>query len=213
MANQLGFYHNADNCIGCKACVVSCKDKNDLPLGEKYRRVYDYAHCDWDVSEKGVATPTNAYAYSVSMACSHCASPACFAVCPTDAIIKRETDGVVYIDEELCIGCGSCVTACPYGAPYMSGEDNKARKCDFCMDLLDEGEVPYCVASCSMRCLSYGDIDELRSEHGNVATLPPINDDTSTDPSMVFSPSRLNPDAEANGELLNTEEEIVSATV
>ena len=59
---QMGFYHNTDICIGCKACIISCKDKNDLPLGEKFRRVYDYANCDWDVDENGVCTPSNTFA-------------------------------------------------------------------------------------------------------------------------------------------------------
>ncbi len=104
---QLGFYHNNDVCMGCKVCVVACKDKNDLPLGEKFRRVYDYGGGTWDVTSDNVCTPKDWFTYSVSVACMHCASPACKAVCPVGAIRKR-SDGVVWIDADVCIGCGAC---------------------------------------------------------------------------------------------------------
>ncbi len=209
---QLGFYHNTNECVGCKACIIACKDKNDLPLGEKFRKVYDYAKCDWDVDANGVSVPSNYYSYSVSMACNHCASPACMAVCPVEAIMKRD-DGIVYINGDLCIGCSSCITACPFDAPYLSTNSNKSKKCDFCMDYIDEGGVPQCVAACSTRCLSCGDIDELRSKHKGVETLPPIPEDVSTSPSVLFTPSRLHPNCEADGVLTSTEEEITSATI
>lgn len=210
---QLGFYHNADICIGCKACVISCKDKNDLPLGEKFRRVYEYANCEWEEDENGGWNPANAFAYSVSIACNHCSSPACLAVCPVDAIHKREEDGIVWREEERCIGCGSCTQACPFGASYVSGASGTARKCDFCLDLIDQGETPYCVAACSMRCLEFGEIDDLRATYGTVASIAPIVDDGSTDPNVVFTPSRWNPDGAIEGTVLNEDHEVVSETV
>lgn len=211
---QLGFYHNTDICIGCKACIIACKDKNDLPLGEKYRRVYDYAGCDWSVDDAGACTPSNFFSYSVSVACNHCTTPLCFASCPNGSIIKRD-DGIVHIDQELCIGCGSCVDACPYDEPYMSTVDGKAHKCDFCMDLIDAGETPYCVAACSMRCLEFGDIEELREKYGDVSYLTPIpsSDETGTGPNVVFTPSRWNPDGDLEGVMTNEPEEITSETV
>lgn len=212
MANQLGFYQNSDICIGCKACMVSCKDKNNLPLGEKFRKVYDYANCEWEVTEDGVAKAKDVYAYSVSMACNHCENPACVSVCPTAAMQKRE-DGIVFSDQELCIGCGSCVSACPYEVPYISAETKKSRKCDFCKDLIDQGEVPYCVAACSMRCLEYGEIEELRAEHGDTATVAPIVADTGTGPSTVYTESRLYLGDSVPGTLTTTDEELLSETV
>ena len=212
--SQLGFYHNNNECVGCKACVIACKDKNNLPLGEKYRRVYDYANCDWDVDEQGVCVQSNYYAYSVSIACNHCAAPACLASCPVGAIIKREEDGIVYIDAEGCIGCDACISACPYGEPYLSKLTNVAHKCDFCMDLIDQGEVPQCVAACSTRCLNFGDLEELKAMYPEgVATVPPITDSLATGPSVVFSRSRLNLDGKSNGVVTSTDEELASATV
>jgi anaerobic dimethyl sulfoxide reductase subunit B (iron-sulfur subunit) len=212
MTVQYGFYHNTDICVACKTCVVACKDKNDLPLGEKYRRIYDYAGGTWDVNESGACVQNGTFAYSVSIACNHCAAPACIAVCPVDAIVKRE-DGIVSIDAETCIGCGSCVTACPYGAPYVSQATGVAHKCDLCKDLIDNGEAPACVEACPMRCLNYGELEELRKTYGNVQSVPPITDNLGTEPSVIFGPSRLNPEGKLPGKVVNAPEEIESATV
>jgi anaerobic dimethyl sulfoxide reductase subunit B (iron-sulfur subunit) len=212
MTTQYGFYHNNNECIGCNACVISCKDKNDLPVGEKFRRVYDYGGGEWDVTD-GVIKVDNFFVYSVSVACNHCVTPACQAVCPVDAISKRE-DGIVSIDAEACIGCGSCATACPYGAPYVSQVSGVARKCDFCKDLLDNGELPVCVASCPMRCLNYGEFEELKKMYNtDIQSVAPITEDLSTGPSIVFTRSRLNPDGILSGRILNAPEEVESITV
>jgi anaerobic dimethyl sulfoxide reductase subunit B (iron-sulfur subunit) len=212
VVTQYGFYHNTNECIGCKMCIVACKDKNDLPVGEKYRRVYDYANCGWEVSDTGVVNKKDFFIYSLSVGCNHCAAPACIASCPVEAIIKRE-DGIVYIDETLCIGCGSCVTACPFGAPYVSTATGVAHKCDFCMDLIDNGENPVCVQSCPVRCINYGELEGLQSTYGDVDQVAPLPEDPGTGPSVVFTRSRFNPDGSLSGEVLNAPEEIQSETV
>ena len=212
MTEQYGFYHNNDNCIGCKVCVVACKDKNDLPLGEKYRILYDYAGGSWEVSENGGCTPKGIFAYSVSVACNHCSAPACIASCPVGAIIKRE-DGIVYIDTRACIGCGSCIAACPFDVPYISQLTGVARKCDFCKDLIDKGENPACVEACPMRCLQYGELAGLQASFGNVDQVAPLPENPGTGPSTVFTRSRLNPDGALTGTVINESEEIESATV
>jgi anaerobic dimethyl sulfoxide reductase subunit B (iron-sulfur subunit) len=212
VVTQYGFYHNNNECIGCKMCIVACKDKNDLPLGEKYRRVYDYGGGSWDIDETGAMRSNNFFTYSVSIACNHCASPACFAVCPVGAIVKRP-DGIVYIEKENCIGCEACIPACPYDAPYMSQISSVANKCDLCMDLIDAGENPVCVQSCPMRCLEYGELEELKAAHGDVNAVPPVPENTGTEPSVVFTRNRLNPDGTLPGEIINAPEEILSETV
>lgn len=206
--SQWGFYHDANTCVGCKACVVACKDKNDLPLGVKLRRVWDYAGGTWTVGDDGICTHEGAFAYSLSGACMHCAKPACVANCPAGALIKRD-DGIVYVDRNLCIACGTCAKACPYGQPVIDEEKGYARKCDFCRLLIDKGENPACVDACVTRALRYGELSELQAEFGTVNTLPPLPDDVSTGPSLVLTPSRLNPDGSLPGSVINEEEEIL----
>lgn len=206
--SQYGFYFNADACYGCKACVMACKDKNDLPLGVKFRRVYDYAGGEWSVKEDGTVEHTGVFAYSVSASCMHCESPACVENCPAGAMVKRE-DGIVYVDKSLCIACGTCSKVCPYGQPVVDSEKGYSQKCDFCRLLLDKGEPPACVAACTCRALDFGELQELKEKHGDLNTLAPLPEDVSTGPSMVFTPSRLNPDGALVGEITNPEEELL----
>jgi DMSO reductase iron-sulfur subunit len=212
MTSQYGFYHDNDICIGCKVCIVACKDKNDLPVGEKYRRVYDYAGGTWDVSTDGICTQKDSFVYSVSVACMHCMAPACIPSCPVGALIKRE-DGIVFIDSETCIGCNSCIAACPFDVPYVSKATGLAQKCDFCRDYIDKGEQPVCVAACPMRCLEYGELSELQAKYGDIDQVDPLPKDPGTGPSVVFTRSRLNPNGELPGSILNAPEEIESETV
>lgn len=212
MVAQYGFYHNNNECIGCKMCIISYKDKNNLPVGEKYRRVYDYGGGDWSVGDDGVIAYENFFTYSVSAGCMHCAAPACIVSCPVEAITKRE-DGIVSIDKDKCIGCGACTIACPFAIPYVSKSSGVAQKCDFCKDLIDKGENPVCVQSCPMRCLLHGELANLRSEYGELDQVLPLPENPGTGPSAVFTRSRFNPDGLLPGEILNAPEEILSETV
>ena len=148
---QLGFVHNNVDCIGCRACEIACKDKNGLPPGPRMRRV---------LYIEGGQYP-NLFGYKVNMSCNHCAEPACLPTCPTGAIWKRKDNGVVDIDSTLCIGCRKCEAACPYGAPQYNIETNTVVKCNMCIDELEAGRKPYCVAACMMRVLDIGNIEDI----------------------------------------------------
>ena len=154
---QLGFSFNANECTGCKVCVAACKDVHNLPVGYKLRHVVTGEAGGWEVdAASGLLQPVDVFSYSVSYACMHCANPACMAKCPKKAIQKDADTGIVWIDQELCIGCGTCAKACPWGAPAVIPRidgTRKSWKCDLCRDLLAAGEEPACVAACSMRCL------------------------------------------------------------
>jgi anaerobic dimethyl sulfoxide reductase subunit B (iron-sulfur subunit) len=165
---QLGFVHNNVDCIGCRACEIACKDKNGLAAGPRFRRV--------QYVEGG--TYPDVFAYKVNMSCNHCAEPACLPTCPTGAIFKRKSDGIVDIDSTLCIGCRRCEAACPFGAPQFDVLDVIVKKCNMCVDEIEAGRKPYCVMACMMRVLDIGPIARIwNSELESVAIGP--NDEVS----------------------------------
>ncbi|MBI5301777.1 MAG: dimethylsulfoxide reductase subunit B [Chloroflexi bacterium] len=188
MAKQLGFYFDASACMGCKTCQVACKDKNDLPVGVNFRRVWQYGNGSWVPSGK-LWTPNNVFVYSVSVACNHCEKPSCAEVCPTGALAKR-ADGLVLVNADQCVGCRYCEWACPYGAPQFNEAKGVMTKCNGCEDLLAQGQNPACVDACPMRALEFGDIAELRAKHGNVNAIEPLPVATLTFPALVIKPHR-----------------------
>ena len=126
---QYGFYVDTSKCTGCKTCQISCKDDNDLPVGVNWRRVYEYGGGDWLQHEDGTFT-NDVFTYYMSISCNHCAQPACTKACPTGAMHKREQDGLVTVDANVCVGCRYCEMACPYGAPQYNPEKKHMTKCD-----------------------------------------------------------------------------------
>ena len=141
-------YHDLKHCIGCFSCEAHCKMKNNLPMGPRLCQIIP-------VGPKRVNNlPRMA---NIFMPCFHCDNPWCVAACPTGAIQKRAEDGIVSINESLCVGCKSCITACPWGTPQWNPETGKAVKCDYCVDRLDQGLEPACVAKCVTKCLHFGE--------------------------------------------------------
>ena len=151
------FYFDSSSCSGCKACQVACQDKNNLPLGVLWRRVYEVSGGQW--TRTGEAWTSTVFAYNLSIACNHCVHPKCAGVCPVDAYEVRP-DGVVLIDPQKCIGCGYCAWACPYDAPQMDRSVGSMTKCNLCCDNLDAGLPPACVAACPLRCLELVETDD-----------------------------------------------------
>jgi anaerobic dimethyl sulfoxide reductase subunit B len=206
MAKQLGFYFDQSACMGCKTCQIACKDKNDLPLGVTWRKVYQYGGGSW-VPQGNLMVPNNPFVYSLSTACNHCENPACVNVCPAGAITKR-ADGVVLINQDQCVGCRYCEWACPYGAPQFNEAKGVMSKCTFCEDLLAKGENPACVDACPMRALDYGDIAELRAKYGNVNAIEPLPVASITQPHLVITPHRhAQESGEGTGKILDLVQE------
>jgi anaerobic dimethyl sulfoxide reductase subunit B (iron-sulfur subunit) len=191
MAKQMAFYFDSTVCTGCKACVIACKDRSDLPVGVNWRRVYLYESGSWirNGNNKDLLVPSNFSVYSLSVACMHCEKPLCVDCCPTGALEKRD-DGIVLIDEDKCIGCRYCEWACPYEGPQFNEDTGKMTKCDFCASRLDQGLNPVCVDACPMRVLDFGDMDELRAKYGNVREVAPLPSADITGPCMIVSPHR-----------------------
>lgn len=185
---QYGFYFDSARCTGCKTCEMACKDYKDLPSTIAFRKVYDYEGGTWTDAGNGTYT-SDTFAYHVSLACNHCAMPACMAKCPSGAIEKDGKTGLVHIDQEKCTGVGVCVTTCPYNVPILDATTKKGVKCDGCADRVAEGMNPICVESCPVRALEFGDIEELRSKHaGTVAGIAPLPSPDETTPSLAINP-------------------------
>jgi anaerobic dimethyl sulfoxide reductase subunit B len=150
MAKQYGFMIDTERCVDCRACVTACKSSNNVELGITWRRV----------SRTWKGNYPNVTFTSASMACNHCAEPACVKVCPAGAISKRGEDGIVVVDKTKCIKCRSCGKACPYHAPQY-GKDGFMQKCDLCLDRISAEKRPACVTTCPAGALMFGTMDEL----------------------------------------------------
>ena len=173
-----GFYVNADNCIGCRACQVACKDKNDLEVGYLFRRVNTFE----------VRTYPDSRVYNFASTCNHCEMPQCVASCPSGAMFIDEEDGTVQHKDDVCIGCQSCTSSCPYGVPVYFEDLNISKKCDACIHLREKGEQPVCVAACPMRALEFGPIDELRAYHPEAVDEIAVLPEPTTGPSLAVNP-------------------------
>ncbi len=136
-------------CTGCQACVEACRIRNNLPEGQSYIHgmVRGDEHLTWYLMAQ----------------CQHCADPPCATVCPTDATYVRE-DGVVLIDERLCVGCKYCIYACPYDARIYDAERGVADKCWLCLDWVLGGGEPACVQACIPGARIFGRLDDPDSE-------------------------------------------------
>lgn len=165
---QMAFYFDQSRCMGCHACVVACKDWNDVQPGQaNWRRL--------TTSETG--TFPNVSVFNLVLSCNHCENPACTASCPVGAIYKREEDGIVIVNRDLCQDIRACAVACPYGAPQFGDDqsepvpqaswavDHPMQKCTFCWDRLADGLAPSCVASCPQRALDYGTAEEIAAKY------------------------------------------------
>lgn len=202
---QYAFHYDSASCSGCKACQVACKDKNDLPLGMFWRRVYEIAGGGW--RKDGEAWIPDVAAYNLSIACQHCQDPACVKGCPTGALEKRP-DGIVTIDPELCLGCRYCEWTCPYGAPQFDQTVGVMTKCDFCLDLVLQGGLPACVTACPMRALDFGELEELKARLGGTAEVFPLPPEAQTRPALLIKPHPDAARAEALGADTNNREEV-----
>lgn len=203
---QLGFFFDQSRCTGCKACSIACKDKYDLPVGVTWRRVEEYSGGGWLVNDSDNTVTQNIFTYYTSVACNHCDDPICAEVCPSQAMHKGE-NGIVSVDPSICIGCRYCEMACPYGAPQYDQEKGVMTKCDFCMDRINEGGTPACVASCPSRALDFGEVVDLRQKYGEQADIEPLPDPTITNPNLTIKPHpRSQKSGYGTGHLVPSEE-------
>ena len=160
---RLAMVINLDKCTGCHACSVSCKAEFAVPLGVWRSWV--------KIEEKGRFPNTGRF--FLPHLCNHCDEPACMKVCPTGATSQRE-DGIVKIDEKICVGCKLCVAACPYKARFLHPNKKIADKCDFCLHRVDKGIVPSCVNTCPAKARIFGDLNDPKSEVSKLMERKPV---------------------------------------
>jgi len=171
-------------CVGCMSCIVACKMENDVPVGNNLTRVET-------IGPDGTF-PDGLRMYFFAHGCMHCNKPACVAVCPTGASHTRD-DGLVVIDPDLCIACGTCMKACPYGARSISPVLNVAIKCELCKQLIDNGGKPSCVKHCMATARFFGDLDDpdndiaqYLAQAGNQDRKTYMLQDMGTDPTVAY---------------------------
>jgi len=169
-----GFFTDTTLCIGCKACEVACKQWNQLPddgftfTGMSYDNTVELGASTWRhvaFIERPVALSNqDAGAFSwlfSSDVCKHCVRAGCLESCPTGAIIRTEFDSV-YVQPDICNGCGYCVVNCPFGVIDRREDDGRAWKCTLCYDRLKADMAPACVKACPTDSIKFGDVEELR---------------------------------------------------
>jgi Fe-S-cluster-containing dehydrogenase component/formate-dependent nitrite reductase membrane component NrfD len=160
---RYGFVIDQRRCIGCHACTVACKEENRVPLGA-FRTWVKYI-------ERGVFPNTRRY-FSV-LRCNHCDAAPCVTICPTVALYRR-ADGIVDFDGERCIGCKSCMQACPYDALYIDPDTQTAAKCNYCAHRVEVGLEPACVIVCPERAIIAGDLDDPTSPIATIVAREPV---------------------------------------
>jgi len=181
----MGFFTDTSLCIGCKACEVACKQWNQLPASDPvwtgssydntgqlsattWRHVQFIEHIgrpDIPLIPTGTALPffnTDRWLMQ-SDVCKHCANAPCQEACPTGAIIRTEFD-TVYVQQDICNGCGYCVVACPFGVIARDEHgDRMAHKCTLCYDRLKDGIEPACAKACPTDSIQFGEVEQLKA--------------------------------------------------
>lgn len=178
---RYGFAIDKKLCHGCHSCAVACKVENNLPVDVWWNRVHTDGGDTMDMPRGTFPNVTLAYN---PVACQHCENPACEEVCPTGATRKDGATGIVLVDEDVCIGCDSCIAACPYegvrthlNAPAWDTDpealgasnikqhvDGTVEKCTMCFHRVAFGEKPACVETCPARARFWGDLDDPESD-------------------------------------------------
>jgi formate dehydrogenase iron-sulfur subunit len=172
--SRKGFFTDTSLCIGCKACEVACKQWNQLPddglqfTGMSYDNTVALGASTWRhvafIERPAALSTQDAGAFSwlfSSDVCKHCVRAGCLESCPTGAIMRTEFD-TVYVQPDICNGCGYCVVNCPFGVIDRSESDGRAWKCTLCYDRLKEDLEPACAKACPTDSIKFGDLEELR---------------------------------------------------
>lgn len=155
-----------DRCIDCERCIQACRETNDVPS-------YGYRNGILSRKKTGIAASKMIREF-LPVLCNQCNRPPCVRVCPTRATYKDKKNGIVMMNEPLCIGCKACMTACPYNARYYNRETQAVDKCDFCYRrrLQNGRTTTACVDACPAGVLYFGDLSDQQSESYKILHKP-----------------------------------------
>ncbi|AFM35306.1 MULTISPECIES: formate dehydrogenase subunit beta [Stutzerimonas stutzeri subgroup] len=171
---------DVSKCIGCKACQVACSEWNDLrdEVGTSngtYDNPIDLTAESWTVMK--FAEYENPGSGNLEWlirkdGCMHCADPGCLKACPSPGAIVQYANGIVDFNQDHCIGCGYCITGCPFDIPRISEKDKKAYKCTLCSDRVSAGLEPACVKTCPTGAIVFGSKEDMKDHAaGRIADL------------------------------------------
>ena len=164
-------------CVGCSACVISCKTENGVPLG---------CFRDWVVQESKGKFPKS-HLEIRSERCNHCSNSPCVSACPTGAS-HFSKGGTVLVTHRKCTGCKACMAACPYDSRYVH-PDGYVDKCTFCLHRVETGQLPACVTVCPTRALTFGDLsrpDSVISRLLETREHKVLHPETGCEPNLYF---------------------------
>jgi formate dehydrogenase iron-sulfur subunit len=166
-------------CIGCKACQVACMEWNDVrdEVGTNvgvYDNPPDLSGASWTVMRYAeVEVEAGKLEWLIRKdGCMHCADPGCLKACPAPGAIVQFSNGIVDFHQENCIGCGYCITGCPFNIPRISKKDGKVYKCTLCSDRVAVGLEPACIKACPTGALVFGTKEDMKHHaEGRIADL------------------------------------------
>lgn len=176
-----------DNCIDCERCMEACAETNDVPSYGWRTQILE--HVNEDSSERDTEF--------IPVLCNQCNNPACVRACPTKATYKDKTNGIVMMDQGKCIGCKTCMSACPCNDRYFNEETMSVDKCNFCWDTrISKGEtLTACAAACPANVRIFGDLSDPESEvykrvHDLEAAVWVQRPETGTKPNVFYTTTR-----------------------
>ncbi len=168
----LAKYIDTTSCIGCKACEVACQEWNDLPpeisvqFGS-YQTLPQLTPNFWNLIRFRELDRDGALSWLMRKdQCMHCGDPGCLKACPAPGAIVQYANGIVDFQQEHCIGCGYCISGCPFDIPQLSKKTKKVYKCTLCVDRVSVGLEPACIKACPTSCLQFGTKDAMLEEAG-----------------------------------------------
>jgi Fe-S-cluster-containing dehydrogenase component len=186
LPDALGILYDATLCVGCQACMVSCKKANNMPMefsgsqrqwdnpvdlsSKTLNIIKEYENGTAKVKDREI----DGYAF-IKRQCMHCVDPACVSACPATAMTKDPKTGIVSYNKDACIGCRYCAVACPFDIPKFEWDNPfpKIVKCQLCNHLVAKGQIAACASGCPTGASIFGPVKDLLIEAERRQTMIP----------------------------------------